>query len=90
MQAQKKPRECQIAAALLILLISAVLSSVLPVTGASSGQAKATSMVTAQNSTSFSESQQTDDDVVRVGTNLVTIPARVMDRDGRYVTSREM
>lgn len=88
MQAQKKLRECQIAAALLILLISAVLCSVF--TGASSGQAKATSMVTAQNSTSFSESQQTDDDVVRVGTNLVTIPARVMDRDGRYVTSREM
>jgi Ca-activated chloride channel homolog len=28
-----------------------------------------------------------DDDVVRVDTNLVTIPAMVMDRDGRYVTN---
>src|SRR6266850_4395508 len=30
--------------------------------------------------------QNTPDEVVRVDTNLVTIPAVVMDRDGRYIT----
>jgi Ca-activated chloride channel family protein len=33
-----------------------------------------------------SEQQVSDGDVVRVNSNLVTIPASVMDRDGRYIT----
>ena len=40
-----------------------------------------------KNSARIASTQQvTPDDVVRVETNLVTIPARVMDRDGRYIT----
>jgi Ca-activated chloride channel family protein len=32
------------------------------------------------------EQQVAEDDVVRVDSNLVTVPASIMDRDGRYIT----
>lgn len=37
--------------------------------------------------TVFSNVNFAQDDIVKVDTNLVTIPATVLDRDGRYVTS---
>jgi Ca-activated chloride channel family protein len=38
-------------------------------------------------STTISEQQEVGEgDVVRVEANLVTVPARIMDRDGRYIT----
>jgi Ca-activated chloride channel family protein len=38
------------------------------------------------SATSASKQQAGEDEVVRVDTNLVTIPASIMDRDGRYIT----
>ncbi len=35
----------------------------------------------------FSTSNYAQDDVIRIDTNLVTVPATVLDRDGRYVTN---
>jgi Ca-activated chloride channel homolog len=45
-------------------------------------------LVAAQTSAIASRPNQGDasNEVVRVDTNLITIPARVMDRDGRYIT----
>ena len=36
--------------------------------------------------TTATQQRQNQDDVIRVDTNLITIPATVMDRDGRYIT----
>ena len=41
----------------------------------------------AQNKDKNNENEQVDEDVVRVDTSLVTIPATVLDREGRYITN---
>ena len=49
----------------------------------------APAIIVAQNPATSDRAGQVDeqDDVVRVETNLVTVPASVMDRDGRYITN---
>ena len=64
----------------------AVSCSLFGVSGASSGQAEATSIVSTQEPASVGQVKQGDDDVIRVDTNLVTILASVINRDAKYIT----
>lgn len=70
MKARKTFRKPRIALVLLVVLVST------------------SAIVAAQTPAPSSRVNQVDaqDDVIRVDTNLVTIPASVMDREGRYVT----
>lgn len=87
MKVQKRRRELKIIAALALLIVSVILafssvSHVIPI------QVNATAATILQNPGTSSQFRRKDDqdDVIRVDTNLVTIPATVMDRNGRYVT----